>query len=276
MYEEHWGLTESPFPNGIDSRWFYEGPTHEEALARLFYLIEHGRRFGLLLGATGTGKSLLLDVLATQARRSHRQVAFVDLLGLDGHELLWQLAAALNLAPSESTSRWALWRLLEDHLAALKVARLPTVCVFDHLERSSEECVSIFQRLLHLPPGEPSPVTYVVAARSTRRAEQYHLLEELSDLRVELEPFDRNQTAQYIRTLLGKAGVGDIFSSEAIDSIHNETAGVPRSINRLCELSLLAGMAEGCDRVDASVVHAAAAEFGTAGRTSNLLAAIQG
>ena len=48
MYESHWDLDEIPFRGCLDPRFFYQSPTHEEALARLhFFLLQ---RLQVLLG----------------------------------------------------------------------------------------------------------------------------------------------------------------------------------------------------------------------------------
>ena len=75
MYPSHWGLQASPFRGCLDARSFYQSPTHDEALARLFFLVEQRRRLGLLMGPAGSGKSLLLEVLAQQLRRAGHAVA---------------------------------------------------------------------------------------------------------------------------------------------------------------------------------------------------------
>ncbi len=67
MYETHWGLDVSPFRGLADPRFFYCSPTHDEALARLTFLVENRRRLGLLLGEPGSGKTLVLKVLSTTA-----------------------------------------------------------------------------------------------------------------------------------------------------------------------------------------------------------------
>lgn len=43
MYQAHWGLRESPFRGLLDPKFFYQSPTHEEALARLHFLVEQRR-----------------------------------------------------------------------------------------------------------------------------------------------------------------------------------------------------------------------------------------
>src|SRR5688572_20906742 len=101
MHEAHWGLSESPFRGWLDTRFFYESPTHDEALSRLKFLIENRRRLGLLLGGRGGGKSLVLEVLAKDLRRRGWAVARVHLLGLESREFLWSLASQLGTCPTE-------------------------------------------------------------------------------------------------------------------------------------------------------------------------------
>ena len=57
MYHSHWGLDEAPFRTDLDPRYFYQSPTHEEALARLHFPVDYRRRLGLSRGEPGSGKS---------------------------------------------------------------------------------------------------------------------------------------------------------------------------------------------------------------------------
>ena len=277
MYERYWGLNESPFQNQIDGRWFFDSPVHEEALARLLFLIEQRRRFGLLLGTAGTGKSLLLDVLTSQVQRTQRQIAVVDLLGLGDHEMLWQLAVALNLAPDETDSMLRLWRSVYDHLRSLQLSRLQTVLVFDHLERADNTCIPMLERLLHLDGGKSCWTTFVVASRTADVSRFANLVANLSDLRVELSPLDRQETEWHLTELLKRGGANQsIFDQSAIDCVFEQTRGLPRDINRLCDLALIAAMAEGRDMVDADVVNSAVAEMSNRIRPSDRQSILQG
>ena len=65
---------------------------------------------GLLLGPSGTGKSLILDRLAGNLRHRGLQVANLSLLGVDLHEFLWLLAAELGLNPDRKENTFSLWR----------------------------------------------------------------------------------------------------------------------------------------------------------------------
>jgi type II secretory pathway predicted ATPase ExeA len=72
MYQAHWGLDDAPFRTRLDRRFFYESPTHEEALARLHFLVDERRRLGLLLGSHGSGKSTVLEFFSDEIRRRGR------------------------------------------------------------------------------------------------------------------------------------------------------------------------------------------------------------
>lgn len=256
MYESYWGLSASPFTNRLSTKWFHESGIHEEALARLFYLVEQKRGFGLLSGSDGTGKTLTLKVLCEQMKRSQRHVAFTNLLGLDAHEMLWNLALSLGLAPSESESRWNLWRRITDQMHSLQLTQTQTIFVFDHLERADTTCLSLLERLFCTAEEASGLVTFITAVRTKELPRLSGILSELADLRVELQPFQLDETDEFITDLLRKAGSDrEIFTSDATLQIHAHTQGCPRLINRLCELSMIAGMAADKDRIDGSLVN---------------------
>ena len=63
MHEKHWHLRRSPFGADRSVDLFFAGQSHHDALLKLRYLIDHRRGAGVLVGACGSGKSQLLDVL---------------------------------------------------------------------------------------------------------------------------------------------------------------------------------------------------------------------
>ena len=259
MYESHWGLLESPFASRLSTKWFHESPVHDEALARLFYLIEQRRGFGLLSGSSGTGKTLTLKHLAGQIRRSQRRVASVDTLGMDGHELLWQLSVSLGLTPKEGESRWNLWRRVADHTKALQLARVQTVFLFDHLERADTTCHTMIERLFSAANSAGTLTTFIASVRSSDVAGLSGFLSDLSDLRVELTSLQISETEAFVRSQLSRAGCPhEAFSNDAVIRIHSHSRGVPRLISRLCELSLIAAMAENSHEIDADLIDSVA------------------
>ncbi len=237
-------------------------PPHEEALARLEYLIEQRRRFGLLLGPAGTGKSLVLRAAAREANRLGRDVAIVDLFGADSHDLLWQLAIALRLGPNERWSHATLWRTVSDHWHALHLARLPSVLLFDHLERAEVDCLSLIHRLLHLDVANDGGLTILAAAREGQEECSIGELSEQSELRIELTSLSQRETELFIRELLDNSGGHrELFRRDALVTLFDLSGGVPREIVRLCRLSLAAAERDDLDRVDSTTLLDVAGEL---------------
>jgi type II secretory pathway predicted ATPase ExeA len=264
MYETYWGISESPFRNTIHARWYHDSQVHEEALARLFFLVEQARRCGLLVGPAGTGKSFLLNLLHRQIARTQRHVAFVDLLGLGCEEMLEQLATGLKLGDRASRSRNALWRDVEDSLKGSHACRVQTVLILDHLERAPAETVRAVERILHVGGATGDYTSVVVTTRTLELSSGPTSLGEMADLRIILSTLDRQQTGHYVEQLLFRAGCREtIFDEAALDALYEQSLGIPRNINRLCDLSLLAAMGAEQTRVDERIVVAASLELQT-------------
>jgi hypothetical protein len=65
-----------------------------------------------------------------------------------------------------------------------------------------------------------------------------------------LQPLDEEETKEYIRYRLARAGGSGIFTPSAPEKIYACTQGVPRRINAWCDLALVAAFAEGRKEID--------------------------
>lgn len=254
MYAPYWNLAESPFQNTPAPRWYHESRSHEEALARLLFVIEQRRACGLLTGVSGTGKSLLLQALARQARRMQREVATLDMSESDSADLLWDLAGSLRLAPAPRQSERDLWRQVQDHLRASQFAHIPTVILADQAEHATPAGLATLRRLLQVGGGNGS-VTLIAASRTNSGG--LSSLTELADLQVEIEPLTVEEVADYIGHRMLEAGAArTVFQSCAVDVLYESSHGVPREINRLCDLCLVAAAAHELPMIDGRIVTA--------------------
>ena len=126
----------------------------------------------------------------------------------------------------------------------------------------------MLEQLLHLADGG---CTLLIAADETAISRSLSSLLALVDLRIELSPLDRHETAYYVYESLKQAGAEtQLFNPPALDAVFAATGGLPREIGRLCELSLLAGMADKRTTIDAETVREAASSLSITGRSSVL------
>jgi len=75
-------------------------------------------------------------------------------------------------------------------------------------------------------------------------------------VRYRLFPLTEAELKQYIEHRLKTAGwTGDeVFSDEAVRRVYNYSMGIPRLINAVCDVALLAGYVAGIRRLDGECV----------------------
>jgi len=71
-----------------------------------------------------------------------------------------------------------------------------------------------------------------------------------------LEPLDSDETTIYIQHRLRSSGAEDqdIFSAEAIQAIYENSNGIPRVLNLICDLALVYGFAEQSKKIGKDII----------------------
>jgi general secretion pathway protein A len=258
MHATHWGLEKPPFPAGNAEPVFYAGLPQQEASARMRFLVHNQRRLGLMLGEAGWGKSFLLSLFAEEAAREGWHDAEINLLGLTVREFYWQLAARLRANPRSTDDVARLCRRIDERLEQNCVQGEQIVLLLDDIDHAGADVLTQLVRLVQLPPAQTGNLTIVLAANAKQTQRLGPRLVDLVDLRIDLEPWDAEDTTGYLQLALVAAGAEQpIFADAALDEIHRLTGGVPRLVNRLADYSLVAGSSAGAELVDAGIVAAA-------------------
>jgi type II secretory pathway predicted ATPase ExeA len=246
----------------LDAERFYPSAGHNEALARLEYLVDARRRLGVLLGTSGMGKSLVLRVVAKRLARSGAVVVTLDAIGLGTREFLWQLAAGLGAAPRYDAEVIQLWRLVADRVAENRLLQVNTVLLVDEAGQAGPDVLTQLVRLARLDSSPAARWTIVLAAEPDQAARWNESIRELVDLRIDLGPWSEADTIGYVQTSLVDAGRFDpVFETDALSAVHELSGGVPRRVVRLADFALLAGAAAELNSIDAATVHAAYGEM---------------
>jgi general secretion pathway protein A len=263
MYQKYWGLQTSPFRGCVDPALFHQSPTHEEALARLDFLVAEHRRLGLLLGPSGGGKSMLLEVFAAHCRRRGWALALVSMLDLEATELLGLLASQWGLVVEPTLSAAALWRAIGDLLIANRHQQLETIVLADDVDQAHPAVLRHLARLARFDPSVDSRLTMVLAGRNEGMSRLGEPLLGLAELRIDIEPWQRDDTKDYLTTMLAQAGrQAPVFTEPAIDRLHAIAHGMPRRVSQLADLALVAGAGANLQQIDAQVVESAYQELG--------------
>lgn len=255
MDYSYWGLKESPFRWGLDPKGFFLSGVHEEALARLEFLVQHGRRLGLLVGQAGTGKSLLLEVFSANLRRTGRPIASLSAAGATGQEWLWDMLIALGRTPKPETPIPLLWRQLFDRFREASLVGQTAVILCDQMESATEESWQTLARLLGYAFRPEWAVTVILSGRPEVLRQVGAAVLDRVDLQMALEPWELSDTQRYLVESLSRTGRNQpIFTPAATERLHELSGGVPRRIAHLADWSLLAGAVQGAACIDAEIV----------------------
>lgn len=257
-----WSWNDAPFSTKLDPRRFYPGISQEESLSRLHFLVDNHRRLGVLTGPSGCGKSMLLEVAAKQFRQQNRQVVMQSAMGVEADEFLWKLAAGMGSNPAISARPRHLWRDIDDQIAANRYQRIATVLLFDDVEEAETEVLSSIVRLVQSDCSDDSRLTIITGCDSSRIHLLGSRLQELCDLRVELEAWNKEEVENFVRMSLTAAACSpDLFTEGSIRRLSELTEGIPRRIQQLAQLSLVAAAAQDLHEIDENTLDAVQREL---------------
>lgn len=252
MYEGYWKLSRKPFTQRLLLDRLYPARSQQAALLRLRYCVENSSGAGLLLGPAGAGKSSVLQQLAAESDRRHQVVHVIYPL-LNADEILRLISAELDPRPVadqifNQTSEAALRNIHRVAVQHCAEGRHPLIC-FDDAHQLSDLAVQfVIQPLLNLSDLDSELRLSVVLAGQPVLSSHLRRQPQISDriaVTATLQGFSESETADYIAAALAECGAsGRVFSDSAIRRLHEVSGGIPRRINRLCDMALLVGFAE--------------------------------
>jgi general secretion pathway protein A len=251
MYESYWQLQQKPFEMGADPRFYYPAETHQAALLKLRYAVESCRGGTLLAGPSGCGKTLIISLLPQMLGPACAPFVHLVFPQMSAPELLAYLAGELTGqqypegCPGVQESVRQIERFLTENTARGRRA----VVVVDEAQLCDDPATLEAIRLLlnFEPAGQPGLTLFLSGQTSLLPIlDRMPQLEERLGVKCLLRAFSPDETAAYVQHRLKVAGaIEPIFEPEALVTLHHLTHGVPRRINRLCDLALLIGYAEG-------------------------------
>jgi general secretion pathway protein A len=259
---KHWGFERWPFRGSSRADQFYPTAGIGEALARIEYMAENRRRFGVLVGETGIGKSIALQAAARRLSRQGSIVALADAVGASARDFLWSVATGLASAPAADSDNARLWQQIVDRITENRLQQLNTVLLVDDAGQAGPDVMMQILRLLRVDPSPSARWTIVLASEPSPAARWNLALRELVDLRIDLRAWGPEDTVGYVQMALVDAGRFEpLFDDGALARLHELAAGVPRRVIKLADRALLAGAAAGIDAIDEATVEAADEEL---------------
>ncbi|ENJ8202277.1 AAA family ATPase [Vibrio cholerae] len=242
MYLNFFGFDELPFSIVPNARYLYLSQRHQEAIVHLQAGLGDGGGFAMLTGEVGTGKTTVARaILASLPGKTRAGMilnpTFSDL------ELLEAICDEFEVSYPKKATLKKLTQVLHEFLLAEHAQGIKVLLMIDEAQHLAPDVLEQLRLLTNLETenhkllkvlliGQPElqeklrmPQLRQLAQRITGR---YHLL-----------PLSEAQSADYIRFRLEQAGGNvELFNRKACQWIAEQTHGIPRLINLVCDAAL--------------------------------------
>jgi general secretion pathway protein A len=236
---------------------------HEEALHRLLYGVQTRKGALMLTGEIGCGKTLLSRELGLHLSGQQYDLALLANPGFAVEDFLTEVLYQLGIEPTKTKVK--LLHLLNDRLHENYKKGKQTIIVVDEAQAIPDDGVfEELRLLLNFQLNDRFLLTLVLMGQPelNDRVNAMKQFAQRISIKYHLGPFSQEQTAQYVDFRLRAARCQrEIFAKDALAFIFERSGGIPRNINRLCDLCLLIGYMDKAAQVDRAIAERAAADL---------------
>lgn len=266
VYLDLYGLREAPFSITPDPEFIFLSRTHQSAIERLQYGVVNRMGFMLLTGEVGTGKTTLCRYLLEELNKSANTVYILNPT-LTGKELLQSVLDDLGLSYPQRATKKQLIDKLNTFLLAPERDQ-PTVLIIDDAQVSSSETLEQLRLLSNLETDKFKLLQIILVGQPELedRLAQHDMrqLKQRISIHCRLDFLNPGEVGEYIaRRLYCCGNKGSLrFAEKSVTLIHQQSSGIPRIINSLCDYALVSGYVANDFTITPDHIHNAMRETG--------------
>lgn len=266
-YREFYKLSEHPFSNVVDSRFYYNSPQQAEAVIKLKYAVDTKKGLAVVIGNIGAGKTTLARKLLEELDEENYEAALLVIMhsSVSSEWLFKKFAIQLGVADMSSDKIELLGQIYR-RLHEINEQGKKAVVMMDEVQMlNSKEIMEEFRGLLNMESAAGKMVNFIFFGLP--ELDQVLSLDEPLKQRVavkiRLQSFSEDNTKDYVRHRMGVASASeDIFTESAVKLIYQYSNGSPRLINTICDNALLEGFLFKHALIDDSIIKAVAVDLG--------------
>jgi type II secretory pathway predicted ATPase ExeA len=261
--QPYFGLRDRPFRADVAPSALHRSAAHQEATARIAYLVDTGA-LGLITGEVGSGKTTALRAASAALDASRHTVIYLPNPAIGARGIYAEIIARLGGTPRFHKS--ALIPQAQDLLLREREERKKRVLlIIDEAHLLAAEQLEELRLLSNSEMDSVMPFAGILVGqpqlRRRLRLGSFAALDQRIALRYELAGMTAPETDDYLAHHLRLAGREDrLFSDDAVELLHERSRGIPRALNNLATQALVATYIAQKSIVDTAAAHAAITE----------------
>ena len=256
MYEAFYGLREKPFSILPDPELIYWGPNHRLAFSMLEFGVMNSAGFTVITGEIGSGKTTLVRRLL---RRLDPNIN-VGLISNTPHgrkELLQWIMMSLNQPFAEEYSQ--LLFSFQQYLRAQYAENRRTLLIIDEAQNLQPDALETLRMLSNINADKDQFLQLIMVGQPQLKkllcSPQLVQFAQRISVDFHLKALSANEVTRYIDYRLQAVGASSpLFSDEACAAVAQASAGIPRTINILCDTALVYSFAKQLDWVSKAII----------------------
>ncbi|WP_299792863.1 AAA family ATPase [uncultured Marivita sp.] len=258
LYNDHFGFRERPFSLSPDPEFLFWSKAHTRALSVLEYGLVTRAPLTVVSGEVGTGKTTIIQELL-RTIESDVTVGLISNARGDRGDLLRWVLSAFDVTAPEGADYVSLFQQFQDFVLAEYAANRHVALIVDEAQNLGADTLEELRMLTNINSGKDELLQIILVGQPElrdliRRPELRQFAQRVTAA-YHLNPLDLETTVNYVVHRLRHAGgTGEEITPEAIHYIHEESEGIPRVINKLCDLALVYASSGGEDRVTADTI----------------------
>lgn len=259
FFAQHFGLNERPFTLLPDPDFLFWTKNHKRAFAVLEYGILTRAPITVITGEVGAGKTTLLQKML-RTLDEHTTIGLIsNAQGGHGDLLQWVLGA-LSVPIDPSASYVTSFQALQHFVLEEYSARRHVLLVIDEAQNLSIEGLEELRMLTNINSGKDELLQLILMGQPELRATisrpELRQFAQRVSASYHIPSMEAADTSAYIQHRLRHAGgTGSEFTDEAIAIVQENTGGVPRLVNKMCDFAMLYAMTNDRPVVDAASVN---------------------
>ncbi len=243
LYADHFGLSERPFTLLPDPAFLYWSKAHQNAYTILDYGILSRAPITVVTGEIGSGKTTLIQHLLNNAEDNVTIGLISNAQGGRGELLQWVLNA-LSVDLPNNTTYVKKFQKLQDFLIAEYAADRRVVLIFDEAQNLSMEGLEELRMLTNINANKDELIQLILVGQPELRdvilSPRMKQLAQRVAANFHIPAMNEDSVAEYIQhRLKAVGGHGGEFSQAACKLVYERTGGVPRLVNKLCDIAMV-------------------------------------
>ena len=257
MYEAYYGLTEKPFSIQPDPEYLFLSKRHNLAYTMLEYSLQNHAGYTVICGDIGCGKTTLLHHLINNYK-SELTVGFLYNTPPHVEDIMQWVMMAFNL-PHEGMTDIAMHKQFQDFLIKSFTSGKKAILIIDEAQNLTMSALESLRTLSNISVYKHQLLQVILVGQPELKLMLMEPELEQFNQRVSVEfyltPLKDAEIKTYIQHRVKVAGrTKELFTDEAYKLIAEESRGIPRKINILCDLVLVYGFSSEESIINAELV----------------------